>query len=155
MAKKELTSQDIYKRNQRKSKLLKTLAPVVFWTMIVLAIICLIVALRNSFGNVAEISRMLDDKQLTGEQLTQNYNYLLEKYGEWTIGDGSKGFQMDFVNIKRALFSGVMIASLIFSVLFLVGAFVVGKWLMPKLSQQVQQSNQDMVNLKILEQVEK
>lgn len=155
MAKKEFTSQDIYKRNQKKAKLLKTLAPIVFWAMIVLAIVCLFVALRNSFGNIAEISQMLDDEKLTGEQLTQNYNYLIEKYGQWTIGDGSKGFQMDFVNIKRALFSGVMIASLIFSVLFAVGAFVIGKWLMPKLSQQVQQNNQDMVNLKILEQVEK
>ena len=150
--KKELTPQETYKRNQKKAKALKILAPITFWVMLVLAIICLIVALKNSFGNIAEISRMLDDQNLTGEQLTANYNILLDRYGEWVIGDGGKGFQMNFINIKHALFSGVMITMLIFSILLFIGAFVVGKWLMPKLSQQVEQSNQDMVNLTILEQ---
>lgn len=151
MAKKEMTPQDTYKRNQKRAKLLKIFAPITFWAMIVLGIICFIVAVKNSFGNIIEISQMLDDKNLTGEQLTTNYNILLDRYGEWVIGDGSKGFQMAFVNIKRALFSGVMITMLIFSIILVVGAFVIGKWLMPKLSQQVEQNNQDMVNLTILE----
>lgn len=146
----ERTPEQVYKHNQKKAKWLKRLSPIVFWAMIGLAIICLIVALKNSFGNLAEISRMLDDENLTGEQLTANYQILLDKYGEWIIGDGSKGFQMNFVNIKNAIFSGMMIGMVVCAVVFIIGAFVVGKWLMPKLAEQVAQNNQDMVNLTIL-----
>lgn len=150
MEKKQLTPEEIYKRNQKKSKVLRMLAPICFWGFLALAIICLILAIKNSFGNVAEIINMLDTKKYTGEELQANYQFLVEKYGEWVIGNGGAGFQITFVNIGHALFSGLMITNCIFFVVFLVSAYLLGKWLLPKLSAQILLDNQDMVNLTIL-----
>lgn len=150
MEKKQLTPEEIYKRNQKKSKVLRILAPICFWGFLALAIICLILAIKNSFGNVAEIINMLDTKKYTGEELQANYQFLVEKYGEWAIGNGGAGFQITFVNIGHALFSGLMITNCIFFVVFLVSAYLLGKWLLPKLSAQILLDNQDMVNLTIL-----
>lgn len=150
MEKKQLTPEEIYKRNQKKSKVLRILAPICFWGFLALAIICLILAIKNSFGNVAEIINMLDTKKYTGEELRANYQFLVEKYGEWVIGNGGAGFQITFVNIGHALFSGLMITNCIFFVVFLVSAYLLGKWLLPKLSAQILLDNQDMVNLTIL-----
>ena len=147
-----MTADEIYKRNQKKSKIFKILAPICFWGFIALGIVFLIIAIKNSFGNIAEILDLLDNKKYTGEELNQNYDFLIAKYGEWTIGSGGSGFQITFVNIGKAVFSGVMIASLVFSILFFVASVVVGKWLFPKLSKQIIEDNQDMVNLKILKQ---
>lgn len=150
MEKKQLTPEEIYKRNQKKSKVLRILAPICFWGFLALAIICLILAIKNSFGNVAEIINMLDTKKYTREELQANYQFLVEKYGEWVIGNGGAGFQITFVNIGHALFSGLMITNCIFFVVFLVSAYLLGKWLLPKLSAQILLDNQDMVNLTIL-----
>ena len=150
MEKKQLTPEEIYKRNQKKSKVLRILAPICFWGFLALAIICLILAIKNSFGNVAEIINMLDTKKYTGEELQANYQFLVEKYGEWVIGNGGAGFQITFLNIGHALFSGLMITNCIFFVVFLVSAYLLGKWLLPKLSAQILLDNQDMVNLTIL-----
>lgn len=150
MEKKQLTPEEIYKRNQKKSKVLRILAPICFWGFLALAIICLILAIKNSFGNVAEIINMLDTKKYTGEELQANYQFLVEKYGEWVIGNGGSGFQITFVNIGHALFSGLAITNCIFFVVFLVSAYLLGKWLLPKLSSQILLDNQDMVNLVVL-----
>lgn len=150
MAKKELTAEEIYKKNQKKSKILKILSPIVFWGCLVLAVLCLIVAVRNSFGNIAEICELLDKKGLSGKELEQNYVYLCEKYGEWVIGTGGNGFTITFVNIGKALFSGIMITNIVLSIIFLVCAYVLGKWLLPKISAQILIDNQDMVNLSAL-----
>lgn len=150
MEKKQLTPEETYKKNQKKSKILRILAPVVFWGCLALAVLCLIFAVKNSFGNIAEICNMLDNKKYNGEQLEQNYLYLIDKYGEWVIGNGGNGFTITFVNIGRALFSGLMITNCILSVFFLISAYVLGKWILPKLSAQILIDNQDMVNLTIL-----
>ena len=150
MEKKQLTQEEVYKRNQKKSKVLRMLAPICFWGFLALAIICLILAIKNSFGNVAEIINMLDSKKYTGEELQANYQFLVERYGEWVIGNGGAGFQITFVNIGHALFSGLMITNCIFFAVFLVSAYLLGKWLLPKLSAQILLDNQDMVNLTIL-----
>ena len=150
MEKKQLTPEEIYKKNQKKSKVLRMLAPICFWGFLALSVICLIFAIKNSFGNVAEIINMLDTKKYTGEELRANYQFLTEKYGEWVIGNGGSGFQITFINIGHALFSGLMITNCIFFVVFLVSAYLLGKWLLPKLSAQILLDNQDMVNLTIL-----
>lgn len=150
MEKRQLTAEEIYKKNQKKSKVLRILSPIVFWGCLVIAILCLIFAIRNSFGNVAEICTLLESDNYTGEQLQTNYNHLIEKYGEWTIGTGSNGFQITFVNVGEALFSGVMIVNIVLSVIFFVSAYVLGKWLLPKISAQILLDNQDMVNMTIL-----
>lgn len=150
MEKKQLTAEDVYKKNQKKSKILRTLAPIVFWGCLALAVLCLIFAVKNSFGNIGEICDMLDNSKWTGDQLEQNYAYLIEKYGEWVIGNGGNGFTITFVNIGKALFSGLMLTNCVLCVVFLVSAYVLGKWLLPKLSAQILIDNQDMVNLTIL-----
>lgn len=151
----ELSAEETYKRNQKRAKVFKILAPVCFWVFLGLAVLCLFIALKNSFGNVAEIISLLDDKKYTGVELNANYNFLVQKYGEWVIGTGNNGFTVTFINIGNALFSGFMIISLVFCIIFFVSAFVVGRWLLPKLSQQITEDNQDMVNLTILKQQDK
>ena len=150
MEKKQLTAEEIYKRNQKRSKVLRIISPIVFWGCLALAILCFFFAVRHSFGNIAEICNLLESENYTGEQLQENYAYLINKYGEWVIGNGSAGFQITFVNIGHALFSGLMITNCILSVVFLVSAYVLGKWLLPKISAQILIDNQDMVNLVVL-----
>lgn len=152
MAKTKLTPEAIYKRNQKKAKIFKILAPIIFWVFLALSILCLALAIRNSFGNIAEICELLDSKKYTGEQLQSNYAFLIDKYGEWVIGNGGNGFMITFVNIGNAVFSGLMIINSIFSLTFLLSAYILGKWLLPKISAQILLDNQDMVNLTILRQ---
>ena len=122
---------------------------------IVIIVLALIFAIRNSFGNIAEICDLLDGKKYNGEQLQTNYLYLIEKYGEWVIGDGSHGFSIVFVNIGNALFSSIMVTSLFVSIVLFICAFIFGKWLLPKLSEQILQNNTDMVNMTILKEYDK
>ena len=147
---KHLTPEEVYKRNQKKSKVLRILAPVCFWGFLALSLICLIVALKHSFGNIDEITSLLDSKKYTGEELQANYEFLIEKYGEWVIGNGGAGFVITFVNIKNAVFSGMFIVNFILSIVFFASAYILGKWIFPKISSQVLLDNQDMVNLTIL-----
>lgn len=135
------------------AKVLKILSPILFWCFLVVSFICLCFAIKNSFGNVAEIIDLLNSKEYTGEELKAHYEYLVEKYGEWQIGTGGAGFQITFINIKTALFSGIMIMNVIFSVIFLASAFL-AKWILPKLSAQILNDNQDMVNLMVLKSQE-
>ena len=155
MAKKQLTPEQIYNRNQKRAKILKIISPICFWGFLALSIVCLILAIRHSFGNVAEILELLDNKKYTGEQLEKNYSYLIKKYGELNIGNGGAGFQITFVNIGHALFSGIMITSSVLAVIFFVSAFLLGRWLLPKISAQILEGNQDMVNRTILKNNEK
>ena len=154
MAKKELSAEEIYKKNQKKAKVFKRLAPICFWGFLALSIMCLIFAIKNSFGNMAEILDLLDSKKYNGEQIEQNYLFLIDKYGEWGIG-GTAGFTITFVNVGKAVLSGLMITNLILCVLFLVSAYVLGKWALPKISEQILTDNQDMVNMTILKQKDK
>lgn len=146
----QLSAEEIYKKNQKKSKILRILAPVCFWGFLLLSIVCLIFAVKNSFGNIAEIMDLLDNSKWTGEQLEANYTYLIGKYGEWVIGNGGNGFTISFINIGKALFSGLMIANCFLSVFFFASAYILGKWVLPRLAEQILIDNQDMVNLTIL-----
>ena len=150
MKKANLTSEQIYKRNQKRSKALRILAPICFWGFLALSLLCFVLAVKNSLGNVAGIMRLLDTKKYTGEELRENYGLLVDKYGEWVIGNGSKGFEITFINIGRAVFSGFMIANAVCSVVFFLSAYILGKWTLPKISAQILLDNQDMVNLTIL-----
>ena len=153
--KKEKTKVQTYDLNKKWAKALKILAPICFWTFLALGILFLILAIKNSFGNVAEIIEKLNSKIYTGEELRANYEYLIEKYGEWMIGNGGAGFTILFVNIKNALFSGIMVISIILSLVFFVSSVVLGKLLLPRISEQLIQDNQDMVNLEVLKRVDK
>lgn len=148
-----MTKEQIYKKNQKRAKVFKTIAPVVFWVMIALSVIMFLFAIRHSIGNIAEIVDLLDSKKFNGVQLQEHYNYLIEKYGEWIIGNGNNGFVLTFINIGNAVFSGVAVLSSVFSLLFLIGAYVLGKWILPTLSAQITQQNQDMVNITVLQKM--
>lgn len=147
---KERTAEEVYNSNKKKAKACRILAPIVFWVLIGIAILCFILAIANSLGNIAEITNKLNTKKYTGEELQANYNALIQKYGEWTIGNGGMGFQIKFVNIGRACFGGIMITNFILCGTCLLSAFLLGKWILPKIAQIIEQNNVDMVNLTIL-----
>jgi hypothetical protein len=152
--KKVFTPEETYKKNQKKAKIVKILCPVVYFGLLGLAVLSLVLAFKNSFGNIAEIIELLDDQKFTGEQLNINYQYLVGKYGEWKIGSVDSIFAITFVNLKNALFSGLMITNCVMFVLFFVSAIVLGKFVLPRYAEQIIEDNQDMVNLTILKQTE-
>lgn len=99
-----------------------------------------------------EIFGLLDKESLTGEQLAENYAYLVNKWGEWTIvGENGGMFKVVFIDIRKALFSGLMIVFLALAITCLVLAVVVGKILFKKLAQLYSDNNQDMVNMATLQ----
>lgn len=150
MAKKELSSVEIYELNKKKAKIFKIISPICFWGFLALGVLCLILAIKNSFGNIVEILDLLDNKQYTGEQLQTNYAYLINKYGEWVIGNGGNGFTISFVNIGKAVFSGLMLTNIFLSLVFFLSSYILGKLVLPKISNQILLDNQDMVNIKVL-----
>lgn len=76
---------------------------------------------------------------------------LIEKYGEWNIiGVTGSTVTMQFVNIKNALFSGLMITFLSLSIVCFMVAIILGKIIFPKLSILYNENNQDMVNIATL-----
>lgn len=154
MANEQLTAEEVYKKNQRKAKFLKIAAPICFWGFLALGIVCLCLAIRYSVGNIIEITSLLNDKVYTGEQLQSNYNYLVDKYGEWGIGNGGAGFTIRFINIGKALFSSAFILNITMACFFILAAFILGKWILPKIANQIIAGNQDMVNITILKQSE-
>ena len=148
--KRILTPEQIYNRNKRLSSVLGKLSPVVFWGGLALMVLCLYFAFSSSFGNVNEMLDLLDKTTYTGEELSANYDYLIAKYGEWVIGTGSGGFQIEFINIKKVFFSGMMMMNLILSGVWLLVATIGGKWLLPMFSKKIANDNQDTVNLAVL-----
>lgn len=150
MAKKERTAEEVYKLNQKRAKIMRKIAPFVFWGFIAIAIVCFILAIHNSLGNINEIIQQLNSKKYTGEELQAHYNALVEKYGEWVIGNGGAGFTIKFINIARAAFSGIMIANFVFCGVSFILAYLLGKWILPKMATMLEQTNTDMVNLTIL-----
>lgn len=150
-----MSNKELYIKNQRTIKTLTAITPFIFWGLIALGVILLIVAVRHSFGNLDEVTSLLNSKFYTGEELRANYLYLTNKYGEWVIGSGSTGFTLTFINIKAVFMSGIVIVSAIFSFISFISAFICGKWLFPFLIKKITQKNQDMVNLTILEKEDK
>ena len=95
---------------------------------------------------------MLDKDTLTGQQVQENYKYLVDKWGEWTIiGENGGVFSVQFVDIKNAFFSGLMITFLTLGIVCLVFSILIGKVLFPKLAQYYTDNNQDMVNIATLQ----
>ena len=128
MTKKTLTSEQIYQKNKRKAKLCKIFTPIIFYMFFLLTIFFLILAMKHSIGNVFDILNLLDKDVYSGEELRQNYMYLVEKWGEWEIiGEDSAGFVVRYVNIGNALFSGLMMTYFVLASISLTLAIVFGK----------------------------
>lgn len=113
---------------------------------------------KNSIGNVTEILHLLDKDVYTGEEIEENYEMLVEKWGEWEIiGEGGSGLVIRYVDVRAALFSGLMITYLILSIVAFCLAIGVGKILFPRLAKMYTDSNSEMVDvatLKTMSQVE-
>lgn len=149
------TTSEIYKKNQRKAKVIKRLTPFIFWGCLALAVMFFVFALKNSIGNIIEIFNLLDKDKYTNVQIEQNYAMLVEKYGEIVL-DGSKGgFAITFINVKKALINGLGLVCFELAIVFVASAFILSKWLLPKWTKSIIENNQDMVNLTVLENVEK
>lgn len=145
------TSVEIYKKNQKRAKIFKILSPIIRYGLLALGIILLILAIVNSFGNIVEISKLLNGKTYTDEELVQNYAYLIEKYGEWKIGNGGSGFYISFIDIRKAIFSALMITNCICGAIFILASNILGKWVLPMVANSITENNQDFVNLTLLE----
>lgn len=148
-----LTPEQLYKKNRAKAKWFKRLSPIIFWVFLGLAILFFIFMIDNSVGNITEIISLLDGDVYNELELEQNYQMLVEKYGEWTIigNKGSSIFTVRFIDIRQAFFSGLMMTFLVLSILCLAIAIIVGKIVFPKLAQLYTDNNQDMVNMATLE----
>lgn len=107
---------------------------------------------QNSVGNITEIITLLDKDSLTGDQVQQNYQYLVDKWGEWTIvGENGGVFSIQFVNIQNAFFSGLMATFLTLGIVCLVISIIGGKIILPKLAQYYTDNNQSMVDIATLQ----
>ena len=142
----------MYKKNQFKAKLFKRIAPIVFWTFLGLSILFFVLMVQNSVGNITEIISLLDKDSLTGDQIQQNYGYLVDKWGEWTIiGENGGLFSIQFVNIQNAFFSGLMATFLTLGIVCLSISIIGGKIVFPKLAQYYTDNNQSMVDIATLQ----
>ncbi len=148
---KTMTPAELYKHNQKKAKVITRLTPIIFWVCLAISVLFMVYAFKNSIGNILEIFDFLNKDKYNGVELEQNYAYLVEKYGEITIGGSKGGFAITFVNVKRALFSGMGILCFEMAIVFFALAFILAKWLLPKWSKSIIENNQDMVNMKVLE----
>lgn len=94
---------------------------------------------------------MLDKGKWTGEQLAENYSYLVGKWGEWEIiGAGMGGLSIKYVDIRAALFSGLAITFVTLTVVSLVLSIVLGKIVFPMLSKLYTNNNNEMVDMATL-----
>lgn len=105
----------------------------------------------NSIGNITEIIELLDKDKYGGEQLAENYAMLIERWGEWEIvGAGNAGLAVRYVDVRNALFSGLMIMYCVFTILSFVCAVLFGKIIFPLLSKHFAECNSEMVDLATL-----
>lgn len=151
MSKNRMTTEELYKRNKKKAKILKTMAPILYWLLIALTIIFVILMFQNSIGNITEILHLLDDSIYTGEEITEHYKMLIEKWGEWEIiGADNAGLVVRYVDIRNAMFSGLMILYAFLAGLSFVLAIVLGKLVFPSLSKYYTANNSEMVDMATL-----
>lgn len=106
---------------------------------------------QNSVGNVTEILNLLDKDVYSGEELIENYQYLVDKWGEWEIiGENSVGLVIRYVDVSNALFSGLMMIYMSLTIASLVIAIVLGKLIFPLLAKMYKNANDEMVDMATL-----
>lgn len=153
-----LTAEQIYRQNKRKHKLFSRLSPIIFYLFLALALVFFILTIKNSIGNVIEILHLLDDDIYSGEQIAKNYEYLVNKWGEWEIvGAGSAGLVIRYVDVRTAMFSGLMITYTILCIISILCAVIFGKILFPQMAKLYKNNNDEMVDvatLKSAQQIE-
>lgn len=157
--KMSLTAEQIYHSNKKKAKIFTILTPIIWYVFLVIAIIAFMGMMRNSLGNILEISEMLDKDLWTRVELQRNYQTLVDKWGEWEIvAAGGGGIAIKYVNITNALFSGAATAFATVSFVSLVIAIVFGKIVFPLLRKHYKNLNDELVDIATLQsaaQIEK
>lgn len=107
--------------------------------------------IQNSIGNITEILHLLDKDIYNEQEIAENYKYLVEKWGEWEIiGAGSAGLVIRYIDIRNALFSGLMVTYTVLTVCALLCAIVVGKIVFPQLVKLYTDNNGEMVDIATL-----
>lgn len=106
--------------------------------------------IRNSIGNVTEILNLLDKDTYNDVQLAENYKYLVEKWGEWEIIGSAGGLSIRYVDVGRALFSGLMITYTCLTAAMLCLAIILGKLVFPLLAKTYKNANDEMVDMATL-----
>lgn len=76
---------------------------------------------------------------------------LVEKWGEWEIiGADSAGLVVRYVDIRNALFSGLMITYMILCIVSFVLAFLLGKIVLPTMRKYYETNNDEIVDMATL-----
>lgn len=154
-----MNAEQIYRKNKKKARVFEILTPIVWYLFLFLAFIFFCFTINNSVGNIVEILDLLDKDIYTGTELSQNYAYLVSKWGEWEIiGTGVGGLSVRYIDIGNALFSGLMVTFSTLTLLAIVSAIVLGKIMFPLLAKHFRNSNEEMVDLATLKsasQIEK
>jgi len=118
--------------------------------MLILAIIFFALTIENSIGNVTEILNLLDKDKYSGEQIIENYTYLVNKWGEWEIIGGAGGLSIRYVDVGNALFSGLMITYTCLTAASLCIALLLGKLIFPLLAKMYKNANEELVDMATL-----
>lgn len=149
--KKTMTAEQQYKRNKRKSKVFDTISPLMFYLFLALFLLFTYLALKNSIGNMTEIFTLLDSNVHSGEEIQANYEYLVEKWGEWeVIGEGKSGLVVRYIDVRNALFSGLATLYTILAICSICLSVILGKLLFPGLAKSYKGANEEMVDMATL-----
>jgi len=98
---------------------------------------------------------LLDKDKFTRVELEQNYLQLKDKWGEWTVfGDDGAGISVKYINVGKALFSGLMKTFTTLTFVFFLMAIVLGKIVFPMLINMYTDSNNQLVDLATLKTME-
>lgn len=100
-------------------------------------------------GNVIEILELLDKDTYNRTELTENYKMLAARWGEWEIAGGI-GFTVRYIDVGKALFSGLMVTYGILVVISLCSALIFGKVVFPLLSKMYKNNNEELVDMATL-----
>lgn len=124
-----------------------------FWILLIISIVFLCLALRNSVGNVVEINKLLSvDSEIERQS---NYAMLKEKWGTWYIvGDSKSVMNISFINIPKALFSELMVTFTALTIVFFLLAIILGKILLPMLGNMYKNNNDELVDITTLRTME-
>ena len=146
--KKELTSEQLYRKNKSLAKVYAILSPLSWYLFLVLTLVFCIFAFENSVGNVVNILDKLDTKKYSGNEIEQNYLALVEEWGELQIGTGR--ISARYVHIGNALFSGMLKLYVTLASSSLCAAVILGKIVFKSLAKMYKNRNEEMVDLATL-----
>lgn len=155
-SKAPMTAEQIYRKNKKKAKVFAILTPIIWYLFLGIAVVSFILMLKNSLGNILEISEMLDKDIWTRDELQENYQILVQKWGEWEIfGAGGAGISVKYVDITNALFSGIAIIFATIAFVSFVMAIVLGKIVFPLLRKHYKNLNDELVDIATLQSAAK